>query len=195
MAREGKAKVLTTDELNRVIKLQASSKKHAMRNIALLYCSFALGLRAKELAALRVEDVFNTATDALVDVIQLKSAYTKGNKQRDAYLSNMKLRKAISDYLGERKPYSANEPLFLSQKRGSFSPNTIQMLFARMYRQAGIEGASSHTGRRTFATRLIEQGADIKAVSTLMGHSSISMTAEYVENNPSRLSKLAMLAI
>ena len=194
MAREGKAKVLTADELTRVIKLQATSK-HAMRNIALLYCSFALGLRAKELAALRVEDVFNTATDALVDVIQLKSAYTKGNKQRDAYLSNMKLRKAISDYLGERKPYSANEPLFLSQKRGSFSPNTIQMLFARMYRQAGIEGASSHTGRRTFATRLIEQGADIKAVSTLMGHSSISMTAEYVENNPSRLSKLAMLAI
>lgn len=88
-----------------------------------------------------------------------------------------------------------SEPLLLSQKRGSFSPNTIQMLFARMYKQAGISGASSHSGRRSFATRLIEQGADIKAVSTLMGHSSISMTAEYVENNPNRLSKLAMLAI
>ena len=194
MAREGKAKVLTEDEFTRVIKLQAASK-YSARNIALLYCSFALGLRAKELAALRVGDVMNTATGILVDVIQLKSAYTKGSKQRDAYLSNKRLRKVISDYLKERKPHSFNEPLFLSQKRGSFSPNTIQMLFAKMYRQAGIEGASSHTGRRTFATRLIERGADIKAVSTLMGHSSISMTAEYVENNPNRLSKLAMLAI
>ena len=194
MAREGKAKVITNDEFSRIIKLQAASK-HAKRNTALLYCSFALGLRAKELAALRVDDVINATTGKLADVVSLKSAYTKGSKQRDVYLSNNKLRKAITDYIAERKPYSASEPLFLSQKRGSFSPNTIQMLFARLYKQAGIEGASSHTGRRTFATRLIEQGADIKAVSTLMGHSSISMTAEYVENNPSRLSKLAMLAV
>ena len=194
MAREGKAKVITNDEFSRIIKLQTASK-HAKRNTALLYCSFALGLRAKELAALRVDDVINATTGKLADVVSLKSAYTKGSKQRDVYLSNNKLRKAITDYIAERKPYSENEPLFLSQKRGSFSPNTIQMLFARLYKQAGIEGASSHTGRRTFATRLIEQGADIKAVSTLMGHSSISMTAEYVENNPSRLSKLAMLAV
>ena len=194
MAREGKAKVLTNDEFTRVIKLQTTSN-HSKRNIALLYCSFALGLRAKELAALRVEDVVATTSGTLVDVIQLRSAYTKGSKQRDVYLSNNKLRKAISDYIAERKPHLGSEPLFLSQKRGSFSPNTIQMLFARMYKQAGISGASSHSGRRSFATRLIEQGADIKAVSTLMGHSSISMTAEYVENNPNRLSKLAMLAI
>ncbi|MBK7616330.1 MAG: tyrosine-type recombinase/integrase [Burkholderiales bacterium] len=46
---------------------------------------------------------------------------------------------------------------------------------------------SSHSGRRTFATSLIEGGVDIKAVSTLIGHSTVSMTARYVDDNPIRL--------
>jgi integrase/recombinase XerD len=59
-----------------------------------------------------------------------------------------------------------------------------------MYADAKLQGASSHSGRRTFATTLIEKGMDIKAVSTLMGHSSIAMTAKYVENNPARLKQI-----
>jgi len=63
----------------------------------------------------------------------------------------------------------------------------LQQLFHRIYDLARLPGASSHSGRRTFATNLIEKGVDIKAVSTLMGHSSIAMTAQYVEDNPKRL--------
>ena len=66
----------------------------------------------------------------------------------------------------------------------------MQMLFKRMYRWAGLDEASSHSGRRTFATSLIEHGVDIKAVSTLMGHSSLAMTARYVDKNPMRLRKI-----
>ncbi|MFM9210101.1 tyrosine-type recombinase/integrase, partial [Legionella pneumophila] len=55
--------------------------------------------------------------------------------------------------------------------------------------------ASSHSGRRTFITRLIEQGADIKAVSRLAGHANIVTTAIYVEDNPDRLKRIANLAI
>jgi integrase/recombinase XerD len=66
----------------------------------------------------------------------------------------------------------------------------MQMLFKRMYIWAGLDQASSHSGRRTFATSLIEQGADIKAVSTLMGHASVAMTARYVEENPVRLRRM-----
>ena len=64
-------------------------------------------------------------------------------------------------------------------------------LFSQLYKQAGIIGASSHSGRRSFATKLIERGVDIKAVSRLMGHASISMTAQYVEDNPVRLKRIA----
>ncbi len=80
--------------------------------------------------------------------------------------------------------------MFKSQKGGAFSPNTMQMLFKRMYVSAGIDSASSHSGRRTFATSLIERGVDIKAVSSLMGHSTVAMTAHYVADNPIRLRKI-----
>ncbi len=66
----------------------------------------------------------------------------------------------------------------------------MQMLFKRLYIRAGLPDASSHSGRRTFATALIEQGVDIKAVSSLMGHASVTMTAQYVQENPIRLRKI-----
>lgn len=74
--------------------------------------------------------------------------------------------------------------LFLSRKGGSFSPNTMQMLFKRLFDAAGIEGASSHSGRRTFATTLINKGYNLVMVAELMGHSSIEMTRNYVTTNP-----------
>lgn len=60
-----------------------------------------------------------------------------------------------------------------------------------MYAQARLQGASSHSGRRTFATTLIEKDVDIKAVSTLKGHVSIAVTAQYVEDNPVRLKQIS----
>ncbi|OOZ41323.1 hypothetical protein BOW53_04190 [Solemya pervernicosa gill symbiont] len=193
MPREGKARVLTEPEFNRIVRLQKTNR-HAARNTALLFMSFGLGLRAKELAALSIADVLLPCNE-LKSTINLTSDKTKGGKQRHVYLSSTKVIPALSSYLTDKKRYSDHEPLFLSQKGGRFSPNSLQMLFARMYRDAGLDGASSHSGRRTFATRLIERGVDIKAVSRLMGHSTISMTAEYVEDNPERLKKIAEVAI
>ena len=120
---------------------------------------------------------------------------TKGNKQRHAYLTNPKVVGSLLDFITERKKregilFNLEAPLFRSQKGSSFSPNSLQQLFHRMFHDAKLQGASSHSGRRTFATTLIEKGVDIKAVSTLMGHSSIAMTAKYVENNPARLKQI-----
>ena len=68
------------------------------------------------------------------------------------------------------------------------SPRTTKP--AVMYVKAGIDGAKSHSGRRTFATRLIQKGADIRCIQVLMGHSSISITARYIQENPIQLSEL-----
>lgn len=194
MPRQGSAKVLTEDEFKRLLKV-VEAGGHAKRNLALLYFSFGLGLRAKELAALKIEDVMD-AEEKILEEINLLRHMTKGDRQRHVYLSNPKIRKAIKEYLDERKPSNGlptnrKEPLFRSQKGNHFSPNALQQLFHLMYDSAGITGASSHSGRRTFATRLIEKGVDIKAVSKLMGHASIAMTARYVEDNPVRLKKIA----
>lgn len=173
-------------------------KSHAQLNIALLYCSFGLCLRAKEMAALKIKRVLGIDGN-LLDEINLSGAMTKGNKQRHAYLTNLKVVGAIMDFIEDRQkgdgiPLNVEAPLFRSQKSSSFSPNSFQQLFHRMciYQEAKIQGASSHSGRRTFATTLIEKGVDIKAVSTLMGHSSIVMTAQYVEDNPMRLKQICI---
>jgi len=116
------------------------------------------------------------------------------NLMNERYLTNPSVRQSIKEYLDERRElegilFNAGSPLFKSQK-GSFSPNTLQQLLRRLHDRAGIIGGRSHSGRRWFATELISRGTDIKAVSTLMGHSSISMTAQYVQDNPQRLRRI-----
>jgi len=191
--REGQAKVLSEREFSRVLNM-VKRKAHAKRNTALLFCSFGLGLRAKEMAALKIKHVLGS-DGALLEEINLTGQMTKGFKQRHVYLTNPRVAAAVSDFIDDRKKregilFNFEAPLFKSQKGNSFSPNSLQQLFHRIYQDAKLQGASSHSGRRTFATTLIEKGVDIKAVSTLMGHSSIAMTAQYVENNPVRLKQI-----
>ncbi|WP_376777353.1 tyrosine-type recombinase/integrase [Paraburkholderia youngii] len=87
--------------------------------------------------------------------------------------------------------FNHDAPLFRSQKGGQFTPNTLQRLFHRVFSKARIQGASSHSGRRAFATTLIEKGVDSKSVSTVMGHASIAMTARDVEDKPVRLKQIS----
>ncbi|WP_426115966.1 tyrosine-type recombinase/integrase [Massilia sp. PWRC2] len=191
--REGQAKVLSERELSRVVNV-VKKKAHAKRNAALLYCSFGLGLRAKEMAALKIKHVLGIDGNMLEE-INLTGTMTKGGKQRHAYLTNPKVVSAIRDFINDRQKregilFNLEAPLFKSQKGSSFSPNSLQQLFHRMYADAKLQGASSHSGRRTFATTLIEKGIDIKAVSKLLGHASVSMTAKYIQDNPVRLKQI-----
>lgn len=193
MGQEKKAPVLTDTQFKRLVAVTRGGAS-GKRNVALLHFSFALGLRAKEMASLCIRDVLAPNGDLKEEVL-LTKANTKGGKQRLIYLTNRDVRKALLDYINERRtteaiPVHPDAPLFKSQKGGAFSPNTMQMLFKRLYVAAGIDNASSHSGRRTFATSLIERGVDIKAVSRLMGHSTVAMTASYVEDNPARLRKI-----
>lgn len=184
--REGQAKVLNDDELKRVYAIAGSGRK-ASRDALLLDFSFKLGLRVKEMAALMIEDLTD-ANGKVRDSFHLKADQAKGDKGRTIYLTNKKLRKNLENYLTERVG-DRNRHLFKSQKT-AFTPNSLQMLIKRLYDRAGIKGAKSHSGRRTFATRLIEAGYDIKSVSVLMGHSNIQTTARYINENPVRLGEM-----
>jgi integrase/recombinase XerD len=194
MPREGKARVLREAEFQRLLKVIRASA-HAARNTALMYVSFGLGLRVQEIARLSIGDVRDSQGQLREEVV-LGRALTKGSRVRMVYLSNSKVRQSLQAYLEERRQlrqpvFAAGAPLFLSHKGSRFTPNSLQQVFTRLFRAAGIEGASSHSGRRTFATRLIEKGIDIKAVARLMGHRSVATTAEYVEDNPTRLKTIA----
>ncbi len=185
--REGQAKVLSEDELERVYTIAAAGRI-GKRDTVLLDFSFMLGLRVKEMSALKVKDVTNSSGKILSE-FRLTHKQSKGsNGGRAVYLTNKAVRKHLQTYLDSREG-DLNRWLFKSQKT-QFTPNSLQMLFKRLYRKAGVKGAKSHSGRRTFATTLIEKGFDIKSVSVLMGHSSIQTTARYISENPVRLGEM-----
>ncbi len=200
---KGQAYVLTSQEFKRLLRVVGVSE-NSERDTLLVLLSYGLGLRAVELTALKIKDLID-ADGNIKEVINLQR--TKGNKPRPVYLPDEKedsrIHAAVKDYVRHRKEcaekkkmkFTNDGPLFISHTGCGFARGGIQKCFQRIYRDAGIAGASSHSGRRTFATNLIEQGVDIKAVSTLMGHASVAMTAQYVENNPTRLRKIAAKAL
>ena len=195
MPARGKARVPSEAELKRLFGVTRAATAHATRNAAVLAMSYKLGLRAKEIASLTVRDVLDNQ-GRLREECELSATMTKGGKPRLAYLTNPAVRTALKNYLDERRRredvlFNAEAPLFKSQKGGPFSPNTMQQLLHRLHQRAGIVGGRSHSGRRWFATELISKGVDLKAVATLMGHRSISMTAQYAEDNPQRLRRIA----
>ncbi len=148
-----------------------------------------------EIAALRVKDVLDDG-GRIREECNLSEAMTKGGKPRTVYLTNPGVKQAFRDYLAERRQsedilFNVEAPLFKSQKARHFTPNSMQQLVARLHARAGIQGGRSHSGRRWFATELISKGIDLRAVSVLMGHSSVAMTAQYADDNPQRLRRIA----
>src|ERR1022692_986451 len=190
MARRGKARVPTTAELKRLFS-EARAGNYALRNAALLAMSYKLGLRAKEIAALTVHDVLDER-GRLREECTLTARMAKGGFPRAVFLTSPSVRGPLKGYLDNRREregilFNVAAPLFKTQKRGGFSPNTMQQLLHRLHERAGIVGGRSHSGRRWYCTELISKGIDLKSVSVLMGHACVSSTIEYVQDNPQKL--------
>lgn len=193
MKEKGKAKILNAEEFDHLL---AITKKGSfpVRNIAILYCSFGLGLKVNEIASLTIDDIAD-AHNRLCDEIRFKRTTGKGVKIHRVYLTNKKVFNALMEHLTDMKGIARNRPFFQTQRKKEFTPNTLQKLFRKLYDDAGFAEASSHSGRRTFITRLLEHGISIKAVSNLAGHSNIATTAIYAEDNPDCLKNIATLAV
>jgi integrase/recombinase XerD len=187
--KQGKAPFVPDDALERTLRAQRGH--HALRNQTILLISHFMGLRAMELAALKVSDVFDPGTGQVKEVVRLTANMTKGEKFREVFLVDEVARDHVRRHLITRGRH-LDAPLFLSQKGGPFSANTMQKLIANVYAKAKVS-ASSHSGRRSFATRLINSGADIYSVKELLGHSSIVTTQVYFATDPLRLKRLAQL--
>jgi integrase/recombinase XerD len=175
------ARVLTDQEFKRVMAVVLQGR-HAARDRAALMLSYYAGLRVGEIAGLRIDDIYD-AEGAVREQVRLSSAITKGGHARTVFV-NDKLRRELQRYrdtLGtSAKP---DRPLIRTQKLTRFSANTLCQLFARLYAEAGIDGASSHSGRRWFITRLAHAAVSPKVIMELAGHKHLTTTQRYIEVN------------
>ena len=153
--------------------------------------SFYAGLRAKEIAALSVGNVFDE-TGAVREQFILSAAQSKGGQTRTVYL-NQRLRRALVDYGDTIKLMDPQQALFASQKGGHFSANTMCQLFLDIYKACGLKDASSHSGRRTYITRLANTGVGVRLLAALAGHAHISTTQRYIDVNSDQLSQAVEL--
>jgi len=179
------AQTLNEAQLRRVLHY-CRSRRHPTRDETIILFSFYAGLRAKELAALTRGNVFDEDRNVREQFI-LSASQSKGGKTRTVYL-NQRLRRALAEYGAKLNLQDPRRPLFESQKGGHFSANTMCQLFLDIYKAVGLKDASSHSGRRTYITRLANKGVGVRLLAELAGHSHISTTQRYIDVNAEQLS-------
>jgi len=163
---------LELDEVERLIKSVQGDKLESLRDRAILELLFSTGLRVSELAGLNIENV-NLKSGEF-------SVRGKGDKIRLVFLS-VSAKIALNEYLARRKDVSP--ALFVSLKGKEVSRLTsrsVERIVKKYAARAGIvKKTTPHTLRHSFATDLLRNGADIRSVQAMLGHSSITTTQIY----------------
>ena len=165
---------LSFDEVLRLLAAPPSDTRRGRRDRAMLHVMYAAGLRVSELVSLKIGDV-----DRRRGVV---SAFGKGNKRRLVPLGEVAL-VSLEVYLEDRPHHrqaSTSAILFLSPRGGALSRQAFFKAVVRYARAAGIrKSVSPHKLRHSFATHLLERGADLRSVQAMLGHADISTTEIY----------------
>jgi site-specific recombinase XerD len=197
-----------------MLKVAAISGECPERNVALLYVIYGTGMMLTEVARLPVR-LYLKADGSLLENSAVAAEITYNGKERPLWWSNAKVVTAIDKYLEYRirnkhgittrkaayRGLDPDGPLFLTgegmpyrliQRRTatgaiSYSCDSLSQLFRKLHLQAGIEGASAMSGRRTFAVRLHRHGYDLRHINELLGHETLTATKRLIDADPVRL--------
>lgn len=179
----GRAEELTTEQIRRIDRC-LSGTRHELRNRALFYLGLGAGMRISEIIGLEVGDV--APRGRVRGRIVLEKHSTKSKRSRTVAVSKQAVRH-LQQYLDSlpSRP-GPSEPLFPSQTkpRRSMSDTNAIMTLKRMFADAGVEHASSHSLRRTHANTLRRNGVDLKVIQEQLGHSSLAVTERYFSVDP-----------
>ena len=185
------ARVLTDKELKQVLNYNDACERHAARNRLMLLFTHWAGMRIGEVVALRVCDIA-TEDGAARTEIRLSSTQTKGKHARTVFVST-RLQREIAKYLKASNTRYSERSLFNTQKSQQFSANTATQLLQRIYARAGMRGATSHSGRRSYLTKLADKGVGVFVLAQLAVHRHISTTQRYVSVSDTQLRNAAEL--
>lgn len=164
-------------------------RRNGLRNQTIFLLSSKSGLRAKEIAELKWIYVLNSE-NGLDDYIRLPDCASKGRSGREIPL-HKDLKKNLSELLSHRLKDSSFDPtkdhVIRTERSNRTSAQVVVNLFQKIYRDYGLTGCSSHSGRRTFITDISRKigtvGGSIRDVQYLAGHSSLQTTQRYIEGS------------
>lgn len=188
---ERQVEVLSRDELAQMFQAIDPTKRNGLRNLALLHLLYSTGLRVSEISNLNRKDVNLTSREFRV--------VGKGRKARIVFLSHDAV-EHVERYVESRTDNW--QPLFVSNSNRSKSdalggeerrlqPQAIERIVREITTIAGIvKKVTPHTLRHTFATELLKNGADIRSVQEMLGHSSITTTQIYTHLTNKRLKEI-----
>ncbi|MGB1127207.1 MAG: site-specific tyrosine recombinase XerD [Opitutales bacterium] len=175
--------VLTAGEIERLLEAPSMTTPHGLRDRAILELFYSSGLRVSELCGL------------LLQSIHLEEGYLrvfgKGAKERIAPIGRAAT-KAVQDYIASARPHfvkhHTGSELFLSQRGRAISRKMVWVIIKECARKSGIEKPiKPHLLRHSFATHLLEGGADLRAIQEMLGHADISTTQIYTTVQAARL--------
>ncbi len=178
--------VLDETEIDKMLQTIDRSTPEGMRNVAIIETLYSCGLRVSELINLQITDIF--WDDKFVRVLG------KGNKERIVPIGKVAT-KFIRIYLTEIRNHislknEARNTVFVSKRGSGISRQMVFLMLKKAALQAGItKNISPHTLRHSFATGLVENGADLRAVQEMLGHESITTTEIYTHLDRSFLAE------
>jgi integrase len=185
------AKILSTEQIKSLLVF-ASATRNPDRDKLIVLLSVKAGLRAGEIAKLTWDMVLGP-TGEIGQVIELRDCIAKKNSGRLIPIHPC-LRAALAAW---RKMTVGSGPIIRSEHGGAMRPVSIVNWFALAYRAVGLEGCSSHSGRRTFITRAArlvhKAGGSLRDVQLLAGHRSIQTTQRYIDGDSDAQRKLVAM--
>ncbi|MDN7225853.1 site-specific tyrosine recombinase XerD [Planococcus liqunii] len=176
--------ILSIEEVDALMQAPAENKANGLRDRAMLELLYASGMRVSECINLNIEDVNLT--------MGFVKCYGKGGKERIIPLGKTALA-ACRTYLENAraelaKPETKTDSLFINQRGKRLTRQGFWKLLKQHAQKAGIQRElTPHTLRHSFATHLIENGADLRAVQEMLGHADISTTQIYTHVSKTRL--------
>ena len=178
---------LSIEEIDTIISIIDLSKPQGERNRAIIEVLYGCGLRVSELISLKISDLF--FDEGFIKVTG------KGNKQRFVPIGSLTI-KFIDIYRNEIRVHqvikpNAQDTLFLNRRGNELTRSMIFHIVKELTEKAGIQkNISPHTFRHSFATHLLENGADLRAIQQMLGHESITTTEIYTHLDKRHLSQI-----
>lgn len=170
---------LDIDQVTTLVEAPADDQKYVLRDRAVLEMLYSCGLRVSELTGLNISEL--DLSGGMVRVMG------KGGKERIVPVGSRAIT-AVSAYLAERREATGSAPLFLNTRGQRINRRSVaRIVDVYVSRIAAFKRISPHILRHTFATHMLEGGADLRAIQELLGHASLSTTQKYTHVGIDRL--------